>query len=31
VGLAMASGFTNIAFNWAVTAGDVVRVVLCFI
>ncbi len=28
--LALASGFTNIAFNWAVTVGDVVRVVLLF-
>jgi drug/metabolite transporter (DMT)-like permease len=28
--LALASGFTNIGFNWAVTVGDVVRVVLLF-
>lgn len=28
--LALASGFTNVAFNWAVTIGDVVRVVLLF-
>jgi drug/metabolite transporter (DMT)-like permease len=28
--LAMASGLTNICFNWAVTVGDVVRVVLLF-
>ncbi len=28
--LALASGFTNVAFNWAVTVGDVVRVVLLF-
>ncbi len=28
--LAIASGFTNVAFNWAVTVGDVVRVVLLF-
>jgi drug/metabolite transporter (DMT)-like permease len=28
--LAMASGMTNIGFNWAVTIGDVVRVVLLF-
>jgi drug/metabolite transporter (DMT)-like permease len=28
--LALASGLTNICFNWAVTAGDVVRVVLLF-
>ena len=26
--LAIASGLTNIGFNWAVTVGDVVRVVL---
>jgi drug/metabolite transporter (DMT)-like permease len=28
--LAIASGLTNVCFNWAVTAGDVVRVVLLF-
>ena len=28
--LALASGATNVAFNWAVTVGDVVRVVLLF-
>jgi drug/metabolite transporter (DMT)-like permease len=28
--LALASGTTNVAFNWAVTVGDVVRVVLLF-
>ena len=28
--LAAASGFTNVGFNWAVTTGDVVRVVLLF-
>jgi drug/metabolite transporter (DMT)-like permease len=28
--LVMASGFTNAGFNWAVTVGDVVRVVLLF-
>jgi drug/metabolite transporter (DMT)-like permease len=28
--LVMASGLTNIGFNWAVTVGDVVRVVLLF-
>jgi drug/metabolite transporter (DMT)-like permease len=28
--LALASGLTNICFNWAVTLGDVVRVVLLF-
>lgn len=28
--LVMASGFTNAAFNWAVSIGDVVRVVLLF-
>lgn len=28
--LALASGVTNVAFNWAVTVGDVVRVVLLF-
>jgi drug/metabolite transporter (DMT)-like permease len=28
--LALASGFTNVGFNWAVTIGDVVRVVLLF-
>ena len=30
VWLALASGLTNICFNWAVTEGDVVRVVLLF-
>ena len=29
-GLVLASGTTNAAFNWAVTIGDVVRVVLLF-
>ncbi len=29
-GLLLASGFTNVGFNWAVTVGDVVRVVLLF-
>ncbi|UUZ70315.1 DMT family transporter [Polaromonas sp. P1(28)-13] len=29
-GLAVASGLTNVGFNWAVTVGDVVRVVLLF-
>jgi len=29
-GLALAAGLTNVGFNWAVTAGDVVRVVLLF-
>ncbi len=29
-GLMLASGFTNVGFNWAVTVGDVVRVVLLF-
>jgi drug/metabolite transporter (DMT)-like permease len=28
--LAVASGMTNVGFNWAVTLGDVVRVVLLF-
>ena len=28
--LALASGFTNVGFNWGVTVGDVVRVVLLF-
>ncbi len=28
--LALASGLTNLGFNWAVTIGDVVRVVLLF-
>lgn len=28
--LAAAAGLTNVGFNWAVTAGDVVRVVLLF-
>lgn len=28
--LALSSGLTNVAFNWAVTIGDVVRVVLLF-
>ena len=28
--LAIASGITNVGFNWAVTVGDVVRVVLLF-
>ncbi len=28
--LALASGLTNVGFNWAVTIGDVVRVVLLF-
>jgi drug/metabolite transporter (DMT)-like permease len=28
--LALASGMTNVGFNWAVTVGDVVRVVLLF-
>lgn len=28
--LALCSGVTNVAFNWAVTVGDVVRVVLLF-
>ena len=28
--LALAAGLTNISFNWAVTIGDVVRVVLLF-
>ncbi|MDD0840352.1 DMT family transporter [Curvibacter sp. HBC61] len=29
-GLALAAGLTNVCFNWAVTVGDVVRVVLLF-
>jgi drug/metabolite transporter (DMT)-like permease len=29
-GLALASGLTNVGFNWAVTQGDVVRAVLLF-
>ncbi|MBC7718427.1 MAG: DMT family transporter [Chitinophagaceae bacterium] len=29
-GLALASGLTNVGFNWAVTVGDVLRVVLLF-
>lgn len=28
--LAVAAGLTNVGFNWAVTVGDVVRVVLLF-
>src|SRR5215213_779119 len=28
--LALAAGLTNVGFNWAVTIGDVVRVVLLF-
>jgi hypothetical protein len=28
--LLLASGLTNVGFNWAVTVGDVVRVVLLF-
>ena len=28
--VALAAGLTNVAFNWAVTVGDVVRVVLLF-
>ena len=28
--LALAAGMTNVSFNWAVTVGDVVRVVLLF-
>ena len=28
--LALMSGLTNVGFNWAVTVGDVVRVVLLF-
>src|SRR6185436_17046594 len=28
--LAIATGVTNVGFNWAVTIGDVVRVVLLF-
>ncbi len=30
LGLALAAGATNVGFNWAVTIGDVVRVVLLF-
>jgi len=30
VALGLAAGFTNLGFNWAVTQGDVVRVVLLF-
>lgn len=30
VALGLAAGFTNVGFNWAVTQGDVVRVVLLF-
>lgn len=30
LGVALAAGLTNIGFNWAVTIGDVVRVVLLF-
>ncbi len=30
LGVAVAAGLTNIGFNWAVTIGDVVRVVLLF-
>src|SRR6185437_11893834 len=29
-GLMAAAGMTNVGFNWAVTVGDVVRVVLLF-
>ena len=29
-GLVLAAGLTNVGFNWAVTVGDVVRVVLLF-
>jgi drug/metabolite transporter (DMT)-like permease len=29
-GLVLASGLTNVGFNWAVTVGDVLRVVLLF-
>ena len=29
--LALSSGLTNVAFNWAVTVGDVVRWCCCFI
>jgi len=29
-GLSLAAGLTNVGFNWAVTVGDVVRVVLLF-
>ena len=28
--LALSSGLTNVAFNWALTVGDVVRVILLF-
>ncbi|HMN19941.1 MAG TPA: DMT family transporter [Ottowia sp.] len=30
LGLALAAGLTNVCFNWAITAGDVVRVTLLF-
>ena len=30
LGLAIAAGLTNVCFNWAITAGDVVRVTLLF-
>ncbi len=30
IGLALASGLTNVCFNWAMTVGPVVRVVLLF-
>lgn len=30
MGLALAAGLTNLCFNWAVTTGDVLRVVLLF-
>lgn len=30
LGLAVAAGLTNVCFNWAITAGDVVRVTLLF-
>jgi drug/metabolite transporter (DMT)-like permease len=30
LGLGLAAGLTNVGFNWAVTQGDVVRVVLLF-
>jgi drug/metabolite transporter (DMT)-like permease len=30
LGLLLASGLTNVCFNWAITIGDVVRVVLLF-
>ncbi len=29
-GLCAAAGLTNLAFNWGIASGDVVRVVLCF-